>query len=282
MDHAADDHGVTELLRLVAERSSLNESERKEVSSIVERVEKKAGERKTTVGKLKKKMNENIEATPTLSKLKDNIDTINEKVHQNIETINEKVHEAVSKNKEAPLSDEASTTSDNDTTESVNKWGKDLLNKFSNPRQTPSKGGTAAGEYFKSFTLKGMQNPLKQQPNATANATATRAQSAENFKARQKKFVNAFERSSQSGRDFFKKASANFENSLQKLESSLDSFTVGSQASAQPEADYDVNSPEYKMDLKGIALLKEIFPEESTENLIKMHFEHVNASKNVR
>lgn len=280
MDHAADDHGVTELLRQVAERSSLNAAERAEVSNIVERVEKKAGERKTTVGKLKKKMNDNIEENTTLSKLKDNIDTINEKVHHNIETINEKVQEAVNKNKDSASlnTDEASTSSDNDTTESVNKWGKDLLNKFSNPRQTPSKGGTAAGEYFKNFTLKGMQNPLMKSPTAGA----AKGQPAVNFKARQKKFVNAFERSSQSGKDFFKKASQNFENSLKNLESSLDSFTVGgSQASPQPEADYDVNSPEYKMDLKGIALLKEIFPDESTENLIKMHFEHVNASKGV-
>ena len=247
----------------------MNDEERKEVSQIVKRVERKAGERKTPMGKFKRKM-------------ADNIETMQNDAKEKLETMHHKIGGAAAS--------DGATTSDNDGDDDEshksssssdaaanNKWGKDLLHKFSNPLATPSKGGTAAGEYFKNFTLKGMHNPLKPTASAAAAASSTTNRSSDTatkIKARQQKFVKAFERSSQSSRDMFQNLSKNFEKSLQNLEDAL----AGPQQ-PEPEADYDMNSPEYKMDMKGIALLKEIFPEESTENLIKMHFEHVHASK---
>ena len=301
MSHASDDHGVTELLRQVAERSSLNEQERKEVSQIVKRVERKAGARKTPMGKFKQSIQNNIETTQ--SKIKDNIETIHQSVVQKGTTSSST---STSASAAATVGESDDHDEDNEShkssssgSESTNKWGKDLLHKFSNPltAAAPSKGGSAAGEYFKNFTLKGMHNPLKPTSTATAtthaNANATTTSSNTNpsepsetskkIKARHQKFVKDFERSKQSGRDLFKNMSKNFENSLRNLENSLlpQQQHPAQQAQAQSmEADFDLNSPEYKMDLKGISLLKEIFPDESTENLIKMHFEHIHAGKN--
>mmetsp|Transcript_6068 Transcript_6068/g.12485 ORF Transcript_6068/g.12485 Transcript_6068/m.12485 type:complete len:286 (+) Transcript_6068:33-890(+) len=268
-----DDYGITELLRQVAERSSLNEEEKKEVSQIVKNVERKV-EEKTPMGKIKYKMKDSVDNTiDTIKKdmddIKKDMDTMGETIRQSVAKIS--LTDAV----DAGDDDASQKSSQSNTSaEASNKWGKDLLHKFSMPKNplhqnekkaVPTPGASAARDYFKTFTLKGMQNPLK---------SPTKSETGAKIKARRQEIAKALERSSQSGRDLFQNFSKNFENSLQKLENSL-----AGPSPQQVEADYDVNSSEYKMDLKGIALLKEIFPDESTENLIKMHFEHIQVSK---
>lgn len=285
-----DDYGITELLRQVAERSSLNEEEKREVSQIVKNVERKV-EEKTPMGKIKYKMKDSMDNT--MENMKNSVDNTIDKMERNIDNMNKSIQQSVANlsiDDVVLVDDEESLKSNNNNssraaaaaeTSNNNKWGKDLLHKFSMPKnplqqqgtekKAPTPGASAARDYFKTFSLKGMhmQNPLKS-PN--------KSETANKIKARRQEIAKAFERSSQSGRDMFQNFSRNFENSLKNLESSLGG-PQQQQQRQQMEADYDVNSPEYKMDMKGIALLKEIFPDESTENLIKMHFEHIQVSK---
>eukprot|EP00531_Pseudo-nitzschia_arenysensis_P003043 CAMPEP_0116131114 /NCGR_PEP_ID=MMETSP0329-20121206/8834_1 /TAXON_ID=697910 /ORGANISM="Pseudo-nitzschia arenysensis, Strain B593" /LENGTH=303 /DNA_ID=CAMNT_0003625525 /DNA_START=197 /DNA_END=1108 /DNA_ORIENTATION=+ len=286
-----DDYGITELLRQVAERSSLNEEEKREVSQIVKNVERKV-EEKTPMGKIKYKMKDSMDNT--MENVKNSVDNTIDKMEKNIDNMNKSIQQSVANLSIDDVADDdvaddhddnESLKSNNSTAESEKKWGKDLLHKFSMPKNPlqqqqqqsdrkapPTPGASAARDYFKTFTIKKMQNPLK----SPTNRTKATSETANKIKARRQEIAKAFERSSQSGRDMFQNLSRNFENSLKNLESSL----AGPQQNQnQVEADYDLNSPEYKMDIKGIALLKEIFPDESTENLIKMHFEHIQASK---
>lgn len=258
---SGDDHGVSDLLREVAKRnnSSLTDEERKEVNAMVKRVEEHKA-RGTPMGKLKKKIKNvtKVSAETDETSGSGNGDNDNES------------------HRSSP------TTS---TSESVNKWGKDLVQKFSNmqttiPNPLKDEAATASSasshtskldpkDVFRNFAIK-----LKsKEPTAANKEKAKRLEAMK--EAFERSSREAFERSSQSGRDLLQNFSKNFENFQNSLSSNLSS----SQQQQPPTAELDKTSAEYKLDVKGIALLKEIFPDESTENLIKMHFGHLQSGK---
>lgn len=226
-----DDHGVSELLRQVAERSSLNEEEKKEVGAMVRRVEEHAA-RGTPMGKFK-------------NKLAHNIDTINSVVKGSA-TDNDGGGDDNDNHRSSFTETSAAATN------VMNKLGKDIFQKLSkNPLRTA--------------------NGDPKDPTSPMSPTAIMSAKLE---ARRVEMKKAFERSSQSGKDLFQNLSRNFDKSLKSLEDSL-----MPQQHEAPTAEYDTNSAEYKMDVNAISLLKEIFPEASTEELIQMHFEHIHAQQ---
>jgi len=225
-----DDHGVSELLRQVAERSSLNEDEKKEVSAMVRRVEEHAA-RGTPMGKFK-------------NKLAHNIDTINSVVKGSA------TDDGGDNDHDSHRSSFTETSAA--ATNAMNKLGKDIFQKLSKNPLTTANGDP-----------KDPTSPMS--PTATVSAK---------LEARRVEMKKAFERSSQSGKDLFQNFTRNFEKSLKSLEDSL-----MPQHHEAPTAEYDTNSAEYKMDVNAISLLKEIFPEATTEELIQMHFEHIHAQQ---
>ena len=261
-----DRHGVNELLRQVAERSSLDDDSRAEVNQIVNRLEQHQAN-KTPMGKFKKKF------ADSLDKVADGVEKMEERVAKpssNDPNASISDHSEYSDEEVDDIEEEANTGSHKSGGgESVKKFGKDLVKKFSDMSTAMPK--------------KPLIPPVNLKPpsmNINMNTNMNTQATSEAIKARKLKMKEALERSSKSGRDIFQNFSKKCENSLRNLENSL---VKGGSATVPEavEADYDVNSPEYKMDIKGIALLKEIFPNESTENLIKMHFEHIQANKDL-
>jgi len=267
---SGDDHGVSDLLREVAKRnnSSLTDKERKEVSAMVKRVEEHA-ERKTPIGKLKKKIKD---VTKIAGETSD-------------ET-------SVGSGDDDNESHKSSNTAG--ASESVNKWGKDLVQKFSNMQTSiPNplhKDEAAASSAASSSASASSSHTPKLDPKEVFRNFATKLKSKEPTAANKEKAKRleamkeafekssreAFERSSQSGRDMLHNFSKNFENFQNTLSSNM---MNSSQQQHPPEATIDKTSAEYKLDVKGIALLKEIFPDESTENLIKMHYGHLQSGQ---
>ena len=113
-----------------AQRScSLTDEDRREVSEIVRRVEEHHA-RGTPMGKLKKKISDNINSIN--DSINDNISSINDSINGNINSINN-----VSKFSVKGTSDDsgskrgtATNTPNSIGSTSMNNWGKDLLQKM--------------------------------------------------------------------------------------------------------------------------------------------------------
>jgi len=190
----ADDHGITDLLREVADRSSsLTDEERMEVDRMANRVEEQAA-RGTPIGKLKKKL---------------------------ADIANNLTDDGCDDNHSSRSSNTGPNTLNSTGSEPgpVNKWGKDLFQKMSNlptiqsmlpvkddqeqqKDQTTSK--PTAREIFRNFSITGKKNPLKSPQQTASNGE----------KDQRPEIMKAFERSSQSGRDLLQKISKDFKNSL--------------------------------------------------------------------
>jgi len=329
----SDDHGIADLLRQVAERNdtSLTEEERKEVSAMVKRVEEKT----TPMGRMKKKMKDNIHnVAGTIQEVSG---------HHHGSDDNDSVTSSGSHASFTSAS-HSSSNADAPTPGSPNKWGKDLVQKFSNlqtsipslPKNPLNKDNIETKpkpeikEVFRSFSEKIKTSTTKTPATTTTKTPATTKSSAtattdgatsssstekpgrikaehvkevlrqeseylkaeaqllkeetkrlkqetqikikkemEKAKAEAEKakveIRNAFRRSSQNGREL-----------LTRFGSSINRLVDSRKHPEYPVAEYDINSPEYQKDLQAIKLLKEIFPEESTEALIKMHFDSLN------
>jgi len=335
----SDDHGIADLLRQVAERNdtSLTEEERKEVSAMVKRVEEKT----TPMGRMKKKMKDNIHnVAGTIQEVSG---------HHHVSDDNDSVtssgsHASFTSASHSSSNAETNPTTNTTTPGSPNKWGKDLVQKFSNlqtsipslPKNPLNKDNIETKpkpeikEVFRSFSEKIKTSTTKTPATATTKTPATTKSSAtattdgatsssstekpgrikaehvkevlrqeseylkaeaqllkeetkrlkqetqikikkemEKAKAEAEKakveIRNAFRRSSQNGREL-----------LTRFGSSINRLVDSRKHPEYPVAEYDINSPEYQKDLQAIKLLKEIFPEESTEALIKMHFDSLN------
>lgn len=186
---SGDEHGVTDLLREVSQRScSLTDEERKEVSDIVKRVEEHAA-RGTPIGKFKKKLKEIKVGSISISK-KDVVD--DDDLDDDLD-----------------VDDFTNGSSSSAVNTQMNKWGKDLIQKFSNLQtiQNPLASDDAeqqqrkehaatskldTKDVFRNFSLKGIQNPLKPTPSAGRE---------------EGKIMKALEQSSQSGRELLRNLS---------------------------------------------------------------------------
>lgn len=86
------------------------------------------------------------------------------------------------------------------------------------------------------------------------------------------KMKEAIEQSQEKGRKSMQNFSMNFKKNLANLETFLtspqDASAEGGQAPAPPPED-----TEYKREVKGMQLLQKIFPKESPDSLIKLHFD---------
>mmetsp|Transcript_17096 Transcript_17096/g.39475 ORF Transcript_17096/g.39475 Transcript_17096/m.39475 type:complete len:248 (-) Transcript_17096:471-1214(-) len=198
-----DEHGVTELLREVSQRScSLTDEERREVSEIVRRVEEHHA-RGTPMGKLKKKIS-------------DNINSINDSINDNISTINNVAKSSTKETFDVFSSKRGTGNNSQNSTgsTSVNEWGKDLLQKMSKIEiekpwilqkdQTGTTSKPDAKEVFRNFSMKGIQNPLKPSQQGASDGG----------KDRRPEILKALERSSQSSRDLLQNISKTFQNPL--------------------------------------------------------------------
>lgn len=227
------DHSVVDLLREVAEVSgSLTDEERREVTEMAKRV-KEHQARKTPMGKLKKKIADNIDSINNAAKIspsdgRDDNSTIKSSSHghgNETKTPNgagsgpvntwgkdlfQKIENKIAETDQQLQKDRA-------------KWkqeSKEAFQKFSlkagiqNPLkkddQQQQKDPTTTTTTFQKFSLKGIQNPLKSPQQAAA--TPTSGEKGE--KDKRPEIMKAFERSSESARDSLQKFSKNFQNSL--------------------------------------------------------------------
>jgi len=205
-----DEHGVTDLLREVSQRScSLTDEERREVSEIVRRVEEHHA-RGTPMGKLKKKISDNINSIN--DSINDNINSINDSFNGNINSINNVAKFSGTNDDSDSKRGTGANSLNSIGSTSMNNWGKDLLQKMSSieiekpwtSQKDPTTAKPDAKEVFRNFSIKGIQNPLKLPQQGTSNGE----------KDRRPEIMKAFERSSQSGRDLLQNFSKNFQNSL--------------------------------------------------------------------
>jgi hypothetical protein len=288
------DNGITDLLKQVAMRndSSLSQDQRKEVDNMVKRVELYKG-RHTVAGKLKIKQHDAEEFMKNTKKKLNNEESNQE--YLGIE------HQSLSRRMKNNKEPTRMTDSMNKMGESVNKIGEDmnkigqnLVQKMSilTPQKDPSASSASAPaappavakidpkEVLQKLNVMNLQSPVlnKEEFNKKTAEQMQKMKEAyersqqENAK-KMEKMKEALDQSKEKGRKSMQNFSMNFKKNLRNLETFLTS------PQPEPPKPVDKNSAEYKMDVKGIQLLREIFPNESPESLIKLHFEHIDSQK---
>lgn len=292
---SSQNNDITDLLKQVAMRndSSLSEDQRKEVDNMVKRVELYRG-RHTVAGKLKIKQHDAEEFMKNTKKKLANEESNEEYLGVEHQSLSRRM-----KNNKEPT---RMTESMNKMGESVNKIGEDmnkmgqnLVQKMSmlTPQKDPSAATASSApaappaaakldpkEVLQKLNVMNLQSPVlnKEEFNKKTAEQMQKMKEAyersqqENAK-KMEKMKEALDQSKEKGRKSMQNFSMNFKKNLRNLENFLTS------PQPEPPKPVDKNSAEYKMDVKGIQLLREIFPNESPESLIKLHFEHLESQK---
>jgi len=305
---AAYHDDITDLLKEVSKRndSSLSGDQREAVDNMVKRVELYRG-RHTVAGKLKIKKHDAEEFVKhTKKKLhnekEDDYGFEHESLSRRMKNAKEptKLSESVNRVGESV----------NKMAESTNQLGKDLVQKFSKEK-TQKEQVTAALSSAASQTVKpkridpkevlhklnvmNLQSPLKSTQTSASAASVSTKPSVMEALAKKKseqmeKMKEAYERNQQDnakkmekmkevigqsqekGRKSMQNFSMNFKKNLANLETFLTSPPEPSEAEPSAVSEQRPKGNDYEREVKGMQLLQKIFPKESPDSLIKLHF----------